>query len=27
MKPIGIDLLKTVQQSTAHDSYFSGYIP
>jgi len=27
MKPIGIDLLKTVQQSTAHDSYFSVYIP
>jgi hypothetical protein len=27
MKPIGLDLLQAVQQSTAHDSYFSGYVP
>lgn len=27
MKPIGVDLLQAVQQSAAHDSYFSGYIP
>lgn len=27
MKPIGVDLLQAVQQSAAHDSYFSGYVP
>jgi hypothetical protein len=27
MKPIGLDLAEAVQQSTAHDSFFSGYVP
>jgi len=27
MKPIGVDLTEAVQQSSAHESFFSGYVP
>ncbi len=27
MKPVGVDLAETVQQTTAHESFFSGYVP
>ena len=27
MKPVGVDLTETVQQTTAHESFFSGYVP
>ena len=27
MKPIGVDLVEALQQSSAHEGFFSGYVP